>query len=47
MNEETIAATYFWASIRLVRSLIIGSTYFEGPATPIMGVAGSNLFLAQ
>jgi len=47
MKEATIEATYFWASIRELRSLMIGSTYLDGPATPIIGVAASNLFFAQ
>ena len=33
--------------LRALRSLMIGSTYLEGPATPITGVAASSLFLAQ
>ena len=33
--------------LRELRSLMIGSTYLDGPATPIIGVAASNLFLAQ
>ena len=33
--------------LRELRSLMIGSTYLDGPAIPIIGVAASNLFLAQ
>ncbi|MFM7858903.1 MAG: hypothetical protein ACKO96_45000, partial [Flammeovirgaceae bacterium] len=33
--------------LRAVRSLMMGSTYLAGPATPITGVAASNLFFAQ
>jgi hypothetical protein len=47
MNELTVYATYFCPSIRALRSFIIGSMYFEGPETAIIGVASSNLLLAQ
>ncbi len=47
MYELTTEATFFWSSIRELRSFMIGSMYLEGPTTPIIGAAASNLLLAQ